>query len=508
MAVFLPKIYTRFNFKNYKKRFIMKKLLPLIIAIFAFGRVAGQAIPDGSFDGWNTSKNWIDPEFYGTSNDQDINKYPGFTANVTQLPPWETGQGYAVQLKTVAFNGDTLPGYITNSINDPDSGKGGVPFSGQPTGIEVWYNYTSSTVKSDTGGMMVVFKKSGSIIGSYLCHLPVTNISYPLQPFTFTPVLPTAPDSVIFAATSSINLLEGKNGFAGSTLAISEVEFTSGTAQPSDLNWDFDPWVGDTAFSPQGWTATYPGTKRTTDSYNGQPYALELTTVIYGDNNNGDSTNTSVATTGIITNSNSGIVGGEPYTLTKDTLEFYYKYTPAITNPTDSGNVSLDFKSGTNINHEGMSLGAASSYTLVKDTFNLGSFVPDSVIVSFLSSHIPHSKTSNVPLEDVGSTLKVDDVQFASQPLAGIKPVLLANNSILVYPNPASSQLTISSAQSAINAVRLDNILGQTLIVKNYADGVAGLKENIDVSNLPSGIYFITITSGNTTSTGKILVNR
>jgi hypothetical protein len=130
---------------------------------------------------------------------------------------------------------------------------------------------------------------------------------------------------------------------------------------------------------------------------------------------------------------------------------------------------------------------------------------PDSVIVLFFSSF---TTTGSVPLTDVGSTLLVDDVQFYSQPLTGVKPVLLANNSLLIYPNPASNQVTISGSQNAINEVRLDNILGQNVLDQTYTDGVAGLKENIDVSNLAPGMYFITVTSGGTTSTGKILVSR
>ena len=481
----------------------MKKLLPFILAVFAVSKLDAQAIPNGSFQNWNLNT-WSDPQSYTTSNDQDVSQVPGFTANVTQLPPWEQGQGFAVQLQTVALNGDTFPAFITNSINNPLAGKGGVLYSGQPTGIEVWYNYTSSTVAADTGGMIVVFKNSaGSVIGTYLIPL-TTATGYPLAQFTFSPALPSAADTVIFAATSSINVLNGKNGFAGSTLALSEVEFTyssSGTAQPADLNWDFDPWVGDTAFAPQGWTGTFPGTRRSTDTYNGYTYALELTTLSNANNNKGDSTNPAVSTTGRLTNN--GIAGGYPYTQTADTLKFYYVYTPAGTNTKDSGNVTLEFKSGSNFNYTGRNLGAAASYTLAELPFNLVSFTPDSVIATFFSSS---SRDGNVPLTDVGSTLLVDNVQFASQ-ATGIKPVLLANNTILIYPNPASTQLTIASAQTNINEVRVLNILGQTILDKQYAIGIAAEHETIDVSTLPAGMYFISVTANGNTSTGKITVS-
>ncbi len=488
-------------FKIQKKLF-MKKALPLIIiAVFAFGRLAAQAIPDGNFNTWNTTT-WSDPQYYNTSNDQDITQYPGSTANVLEVAGWENDVN-GVKLTTQLFGTDTLVGYMTNSIGNPLQGIGGIAYNQEPTGIEFWYN--CNIVSGDSGGVGVWFKKGGVIMASYLYGIPSSKntSSYPEFSISFSPALNFTPDTVIVAAVSSIEALRNKSGFPNSTFTVSGIMFL-GASQPALLNGNFTSWVTDTAFSPQGWTALYPGASRTKDVYSGT-YALELQTT-NGGGDKGKSAQPGFATTGRYTsngNKEDSIVGGYPYTKDSDILEFYYKYTPA-TGSKDSGDVNMEFKkSGAIIFSSGTTLTAASSYTHFELPFNFGT-APDSVIVSFYSSF---SDTGNTPVADIGSTLLVDDVQFESQP-TGIKPVLLANNSILIYPNPASNQLTINCDQLSINEIRLANVLGQTLIEKTYADGISGLKENIDVSNLSSGLYFITITSGNTTSTGKIMVNR
>src|SRR5580698_4890746 len=115
----------------------MKKLLPLIIAVFAFGTVAAQSIPNGSFDTWNTTT-WGNPVGYGTSNDQGITQVAGFTPNVTEVAGWTSGYE-GVQLTTEAVNGDTIVAYIDNGIDNPLNGKGGIPYSQQPTKLELWY---------------------------------------------------------------------------------------------------------------------------------------------------------------------------------------------------------------------------------------------------------------------------------------------------------------------------------------------------------------------------------
>src|SRR5262249_48768886 len=130
---------------------------------------------------------------------------------------------------------------------------------------------------------------------------------------------------------------------------------------------------------------------------------------------------------------------------------------------------------------------------------------PDSVIIELASSNL----SEPITLDRVGSTFLVDNLEFQSQAIpTATKPLLLADNTLLIYPNPAATQFSISSTLGSINEVRLQNVLGETVVDNNYAEGNASDKQHIDVSQLPNGIYFISITSGNKMSTGKIEVNR
>ena len=68
----------------------------------------------------------------------------------------------------------------------------------------------------------------------------------------------------------------------------------------------------------------------------------------------------------------------------------------------------------------------------------------------------------------------------------------------LVYPNPTTGLITVSGAQSG--EYRITNTMGQTLMTGHFG----GENQQIDVSQLSEGMYFITI-DGKTT---KLIINR
>jgi hypothetical protein len=57
-----------------------------------------------------------------------------------------------------------------------------------------------------------------------------------------------------------------------------------------------------------------------------------------------------------------------------------------------------------------------------------------------------------------------------------------------VYPNPATSEITITA--NNINSVQVMNMLGQVVYNKAY---VQQKKLTIDISALPTGMYFIKV---------------
>jgi hypothetical protein len=60
-----------------------------------------------------------------------------------------------------------------------------------------------------------------------------------------------------------------------------------------------------------------------------------------------------------------------------------------------------------------------------------------------------------------------------------------------IFPNPATSMLTIQSPNEPINTIAITNILGQTVYSEQFAAN--SMEAEINVSNLSTGIYFVKI---------------
>jgi hypothetical protein len=70
------------------------------------------------------------------------------------------------------------------------------------------------------------------------------------------------------------------------------------------------------------------------------------------------------------------------------------------------------------------------------------------------------------------------------------------NNDIIVYPNPATNQLTVSSGKYSVNRIEIKDILGRIFISMGSGELVEPHTANIiNTTNLPSGLYFIEITN-------------
>jgi hypothetical protein len=99
-------------------------------------------------------------------------------------------------------------------------------------------------------------------------------------------------------------------------------------------------------------------------------------------------------------------------------------------------------------------------------------------------------------------------LEFKRKNLKGMKPLLLVGNSILINPDPAVDRLTILNDELPVNEVRIENATGELVVDKKTGATIAGVEVNINISTLPSGLYFITTLSGDRTVTGNIIVIR
>jgi hypothetical protein len=71
-----------------------------------------------------------------------------------------------------------------------------------------------------------------------------------------------------------------------------------------------------------------------------------------------------------------------------------------------------------------------------------------------------------------------------------------------LHPNPATDKITIEASAITTNSqLSISNLSGQQIIIRE----ITSPKTKLDIFSLPSGVYFVRITSEKTVVTGKFL---
>ncbi len=99
---------------------------------------------------------------------------------------------------------------------------------------------------------------------------------------------------------------------------------------------------------------------------------------------------------------------------------------------------------------------------------------------------------------ELGTVNLVDIIM--GEGVVGLNDVM-TNVDVNIYPNPANKFINVSSL-SIIDRVQITNVLGQVVMVKEIGANGA----NINIENLKSGNYFVTIYSNEGVATKKLLV--
>ncbi|WP_317897563.1 choice-of-anchor B family protein [Aurantibacillus circumpalustris] len=86
----------------------------------------------------------------------------------------------------------------------------------------------------------------------------------------------------------------------------------------------------------------------------------------------------------------------------------------------------------------------------------------------------------------------------------GIKENTAQESNLIIYPNPASTQIALHYTTQNPSTLYLKNILGQVITEKEFN---GSLSEYLDVRSLESGTYFISISEKGNIKTKKLIIN-
>jgi len=476
----------------------MKKIL-LILCTSGIAFIGKSQIVNGGFETWNPIA-WEEPDTCQTSNSDLIrHKQP---VNVTKATPAQNGN-YAVKLETKITATDTNFAYVLFGDFGDSGPEGGFPYSQKPATINGYYK--SNIVTGDSAGIIVAFRKGGSMISFDMFKIGTTNSAY--TPFSFPLSISTysvSPDSVVFVAVSSVptDIDPAATPKDGTWIIFDNVSFGGSGITQQVPNTDFELWTNISIAEPQGWTTyntdvyTHFGKKlqaeKTTDKYLGT-YALKLTT-LYVDNNSSVSSITNGS------NSQSGYFGGIPFNRQIDTLIGYYKYTPS---GPDSAYVNIGFsKAGSTFDYKNKWLLPASSYTYFELPFTL-SQAPDTARIDIASSKWPVLSTYN------GSQLILDELRWKSI-VTGVPENSKRSLQHTVFPVPAKNYVDISLVLEQPAALELSIYDSNGKCVYKNTPGQYPTGKNvirINTGSLSSGNYYYTLTdTDRQMGSGKIVV--
>lgn len=442
----------------------MKRSTLLLVLLFVCGLSQAQ-FTNGGFETWSVN-NIESPTGYSGSGLQSIG-LNGVT-NITKVAG-HTGS-YAV--KMLSITNPELPfAYISNGIDNPTDGKGGVPYTQKPSTMFFWAQYDVKPL--DTAIAVVILKLGGSVVG--MGSGTMTGTSAGWQQIS-VPIVSPSPiiDSVIIAFASS-NAINGYGIADGSWLVVDDISFNTANPIPQA---GFEAWSNLVIEEPTGWldginlaavaSGSLPLYEKTTDRTEGS-YAMKFT-VRYPD---GFPNPVHVVSNGY-NNGPGDQMGGVPFTQQSGVFSGYYKFS---TGAADSARASVMFtKNGVTIGGCDTILIPTGVYTKFTSTFNLPQ-TPDSAFVNLVGS----MKWPAI----VGNVLYLDDLKFTSLPTA-----LNAAQQDEFFVKTINGSIIVQSPSKG--SYELINISGQLV-----ATGLLNEGQTVISIPLRKGVYIIKVRNAN-----------
>jgi len=544
----------------------MKKIT-LILMTLAIGYIHAQAqnIPNGSFENWEDVSLGFYPDDYPQNSITDDFEEGATLSRVTDA---QSGT-YAVYLKTGIdpVNGDTAVAYILMGEFGEFGPGGGVPYTEKPDSFSGWFKY--DVVAGDTAIALLIFWAEDSIISMNSYSFTGIQSTYAKFTFPIFYMVDSMPDSMLiaFASSNALNEIGEQPGselyvdnisFIGASQAIPNNDFENWTEAiyTDPINWKSD----NQSLLSKGITPA----SETTDAHSGSALRLETVAINWGSGYI-DTLRQIVCQSYEKGDSNWNPIGF-PYSVQPDSLTGWYKYIP---NGQDTASIYIEFyKNDSSIGGIWYPLTSTGSYTRFSEPIWTLMGMPDTAFIQVRAGDNPGSilflddlliidtcsllpavslpadtalcpgvdsltldagggwesylwstgeNTQTITISDTG-TYSVDastsygcyssaSIIVTKAPCPGINTP--GAPELHIYPNPSQGSFTLSV--NGLNGddytMRIFNIIGQIVYGEAINHLSGNITQQIDISNLPAGLYTIELNIGEQVFHEKIIVH-
>lgn len=428
---------------------------------------------NGGFESWYDSAIYETPVDWNSSNEQL------YYTETTVFKSTDAQEGnYAAELTVKKIFNDTVGGYVLHGGLNPIVG---IPYTDNFEAVAV--NYKIDLQPNDSLYLVVIRKNNGSIV------------DYHLKPFAFGPATSWTAQLIPVGNPVQDELLIGfiigdpntnHKPHPDSWALVDDIKLINGGLFQSDLpNYNFENWEDENVEIPDEWQTISPylarfgvtNVTKTTDAFEGS-YAIEMNTIELGGNDIAG-----IISKGRIDFESTIPFAAVPIASTPINLAGAYKYT---TTSADEGAIQIQFfDDGALVGFHEEIFTPNVNYTIFNAV--IGMFgTPDSMIYTVNSG------------ENVGSVLKLDALSFDSDLSIDNHPII----DFTVSPNPADDFITVQTQDETFEKARILNVNGEIV----WETNAISMLQNIDVSTLQSGVYFISLTSQNGSSMKKVAI--
>jgi len=192
----------------------------------------------------------------------------------------------------------------------------------------------------------------------------------------------------------------------------------------------------------------------------------------------------------------------------------YLDYTPRVFKTTDGGQNWTDISSNLpNIPVNDIITYPAENILFVATDLNVWYSKDDGANWTILGNNLPLTVVMDLKFHEPTQTLYAGTFgrgmhSYDISDILSVDNTELTSNSIKIYPNPATSEFTISQNLSSEGTIQLFDISGKR--IKSLFNGNFGTNKTITVKTdgIAAGVYFVKVNSGKQSVTKKLIINK